>query len=191
MCHPWCIHGNFFVSQKQYRYRPYETVVAVQADAEGSYHFESLDKIHRKQVTMSNDIANLQRNVPVAMKVANMSRATVTLAKNERVGCAVPAPVNILAINFVGEPPGKSRDEGREGLNPVVSFPDGITPSTSDTFTVDDVELSHLDAEQGHRIREMFRPFADIWSGKLGNLIVTQHCIELRTGLSYSGISVR
>ena len=169
-----------------------ETVVAVQADVEGPHLLESLDKIyHRKQVTMSNGIANLQRNVPVAVKIANMSRATVTLAKNERVGCAVPAPVNILAIDFEGEPPGKSRDEGGEGLDPVGSFPDGITPSTSDTFTVDDVELSHLNAEQGHRVREMLRPFADMWSGKLGNLSVTQsqqritirqQRIELKTG---------
>ena len=54
-----------------------ETVVAVQADVAGPHLLESLDKIyHRKQVTMSNGIANLQRNVPVAVKIANMSRAT-------------------------------------------------------------------------------------------------------------------
>ena len=28
----------------------------------------------------------------------------------------------------------------------------------------------------------MLRPFADMWSGKLGNLSVTQHRIELETG---------
>ena len=160
-----------------------ETVVDVQADVEGPHLFESLNKIyHRKQVTMSNGIATLQRNVPVAVKVANMSLATVTLAKNERVGCAVPAPVNILAIDFEGEPPSKSRDEGGEGFDPVGSFPDGITLFTSDTFTVDNVKLYHLDADQGHRVREMLRPFADMWSGKLGSLSVTQHRIELKTG---------
>ena len=51
-----------------------------------------------------------------------MSRATVTLAKNELVGCAVPAPVNILAIDFVGEPPGKSRDEGGKALTLSARF---------------------------------------------------------------------
>ena len=68
-----------------------------------------------------------------------MSQKTLTLAKNERVWCAVLAPVNILAIDFEGESPGKFRDEGGEGLDPVGSFLDSITPSTSDTFTVGDV----------------------------------------------------
>ena len=160
-----------------------ETVVAVRADVEGPHLLESLDNLyHSKQVAMSNGIANLQRNIPVAIKVANMSRKTVTLTKNERVGCAIPAAVNILAINFEGDPPGQSRDEGGEGLDPVGSSSDGTTPSASDTFTVDDVELSHLDAAQGRRVREMLRPFVDMWSGKLGNISVTQHRIELKPG---------
>ena len=70
--------------------------------------------------------------------------------------------MNILAISFEGDPPGQSRDEGGEGLDPVGSSSDGTTPSASDTFTVDDVELSHLDAAQGRRVREMLRPFADM-----------------------------
>ena len=77
---------------------------------------------------MSNGIANLQRNIPVGIKVANTSRKTVTLTKNERVGCAIPAPVNILAINFEGDPPGQPRDEGGEGLDPVDSSSDGTHP---------------------------------------------------------------
>ena len=71
---------------------------------------------------MSNGIANLQRNVPVAVKVANMSRAIVTLAKNERVGCAVPAPVNILAIDFEGEPPRNSEMKGGKALTLSARF---------------------------------------------------------------------
>ena len=76
-----------------------ETVVAVRADVEGLHLLESLDNLYnRKQVAMSNGLANLQRNIPVASKVANMSRKTVTFTKNERVGCAIPAPVNIVAV---------------------------------------------------------------------------------------------
>ena len=44
------------------------------------------------------------------------------------------------------------------------------------------MELSHLDAAQGLRICEVLRPFAIMWSGKLGNIRVTQHRIELKPG---------
>ena len=74
---------------------------------------------------MSNGITNLRRNTTVA----TITLKTVTLTKNYRVGCAVPAHVNILAINFEGDPPGQSRDEGGEGLDPVGSSSDVTTPS--------------------------------------------------------------
>ena len=134
---------------------------------------------------MSTGIADLSAKVPfLAVKIANLSRTLVTPRKNERVGHAIPAPVYVNAISCAGD----HANEGGGGLVASVSktsaSSDGITQSETVTeeFTVEHVDLSHLNNAEREEVRGLLRPFADMWNGKLGKINVTQHRIELKPG---------
>jgi len=49
-------------------------------------------------------------------------------------------------------------------------------------FTADDLDLSDFDAKYHANIRDMMRKHEDMWSGKLGNITVTEHTIDLEPG---------
>ena len=49
-------------------------------------------------------------------------------------------------------------------------------------FTADDLDLIDVDAKYHANIGDMMRKHEDMWSGKLGNITVTEHTIDLEPG---------
>ena len=165
-----------------------ETVVPVQCPDEDIQLLEALDTTYqRKQITMSNGIADLSANVSFAVKIANLLRTPVTLRKQELVGHAIPAPIHVNAISFAGDP-AKTPNEGGVAFSlrgsKTSASSEGIKSSETATeeFSVDDVNLSHLTTAERDEVRDLLGPFADMWNGKLCIINVTQHRIELKPG---------
>ena len=110
---------------------PYsEAVVAARSLAEGTRLLETRPQMYdRKKTSVSNGIVNIRPNVPFHVRVGNFGAEPVTLQKGERLGIAIEAPTQIMAIHFEGdevlpeEPPPDMEGEGlgAENANSRVS----------------------------------------------------------------------
>ena len=112
-----------------------ETVVLASCSLQGTHFLESLDQLYdRKKVTLSNGVANLRSNVQLRVRVANFSDKAVYLHKNEKLGIAIPAPMDIMTIEAESPAsdinkasPGNPEDKGGQGLGPLPFLQKTIT----------------------------------------------------------------
>lgn len=150
-------------------------------------------------------VAQVQPDQPFNVLLANFSDEPVTLHKGQRVATAVGAPKQLKesAISH-GEMLGLFTDEEilslhvepnrfrkRNDLKVEDSkkmekhLADAKTSKEGDSdkpITADDLDLSDVDTKHHDEIRNMMRRQEDMWSGKLGNITVTEHTIELESG---------
>lgn len=153
-------------------------------------------------VSLSPGIVEVQKNAPFKLKVAKFASKPRRLSRLQLLGYVMPAPEQsaFYAVNFEddvasagsNEKLEKSKETQKRGSPylvgkglaaalPPESASEGVRQAV-DTPLVEDVDLNHLSNSAGREVRKMLRPFEDIWSGKVGTLVVTQHLITLKEG---------
>ena len=156
---------------------------------------------------VANGVADVKPNVEFYVLVANVSEHDVVLRKHTRVAVATPAPhVNTIfplteeILEDSSTPTGDAAAESLH-LEEGVVAPDHQRRSLStkeeralrhlttkkarkaDIFDVEDVPLDDIDADDQSRVREMLRPFQEMWRpGRVGRVNVTQHHIDIKEG---------
>ena len=76
--------------------------------------------------------------------------------------------------------PGKHEDKGGAGLGAVSILTEDDRKSYKVEDGLDEVELSDLSKRLQKRVRDVLRPFKDMWTGALGSVKVTQSRTELK-----------
>ena len=160
---------------------------------------ELFDKYH---CTVANGLADVRPTRPFHVQVANLSERPVTLHKRMRIAFATPAP-STHAIFSVSEDPidveGTMDSTVKEGVevDTPQPHPGALSPQESrawthlntkkaqkpNIFEVEDIPLDELDDDQQEKVRDMLRPFKEMWRpGRVGKVNVTEHYIDIKPG---------
>ena len=141
---------------------------------------ELYDKYH---LSIANGIAEVKANVPFVIRIANLSKVSRTLVKNQVLGSVEQSPTTVLAINFALDEnsPQPSEEEGGEpGVNSSTSVPEQSAKPASAA----DIDLSHLPVDVQKKARKMLQKYDMMWNGTLGKISVTEHRIQLKPDAS-------
>ena len=57
-----------------------------------------------------------------------------------------------------------------------------ISPNTVSKYSVDELDLSHVEEKYRNRLRELLRRFSAMWDGSLSEISTTEHRIDVITG---------
>ena len=114
------------------------------------------------RLSIANGLADVRSNVPLIIRVANLSKVPRTLAKNQVLGDVEIAPSTILDIQL------------GTTTSPPVNTAEDKTP------TVNDIDLSHLPDDVQEKARNMLKKYESMWNGSLGKISVTEHRIQLK-----------
>ena len=128
---------------------------------QSTHLLESLDQLYeRKNVTLSNGVANLQWNAPLRVRVANFLYRALYLHKNEKLGTAISAPTDIMTIEAESPAsdtnkasPGRPEDKGGAGLGAVSILIEDDRKTDKAEYGLDDVEISHLSKPMQKKFR--------------------------------------
>ncbi len=183
-----------------------QTWVSVTSKKAGLTLIESHDRLYQNWLCLAaTGVAQVQPGKPFDILVANFSEEPVTLSKGLRVATATVHPKRLRESKIShGEMLGVFTDEEILSLNLETTKyqkrgdlnakdPDQIDRHLADAreahmdadekpVTADDLDLSDVDAKHHAAIRKMMRKHEDMWSGKLGNITVTEHTIDLVPG---------
>lgn len=192
--------GHVRVAQRIVLAPESETNVLVSCSRTGTCFTETNDDLYnKKSLAMANGIVDIRKGIPFIVRVANFSPYERVLVKRQIIGVAVQAPEQVLAIDFDSAgnvpatgtaenvakelPPVPSTFEKGEGLGAALGATGahGVhARTTPESFSVNDVDLDHLDSEIQARVRKMLRDFSGMWQGQLGTIKVTEHRINVK-----------
>eukprot|EP00171_Calliarthron_tuberculosum_P021901 IDg21901t1 len=161
-----------------------ETNVLVSCALGGTRMLESFPNLYgNKMVAIANGVAQVRPHVPFVVRVANLSNATVTIPKNQKLGTAIEAPISrVLAISFEGEDHSDGTAEIATSSTDTPIRGSNIPTDKPPCLTVDQIDLSCLSEDQRREVRRMLERFSDMWQGHLGEVTATQHRIDLLPG---------
>ncbi len=147
-----------------------ETVIPVNCSLSGLRILEPDGALYGKmRVSLAHGAVSIRSDVPFNVKIANFGDVPVIVQKGEILDRAIesPIPSRILAIDL---------DSPVEGCAP--------RPASESTTkaSIEDADLSHLNAVERTRVRSMLAPFASMWNGQLGLSRTTEHTIDLVPG---------
>ena len=128
--------------------------------------------------------------------VANFGNKPVTILKGQRVATTDPHPSSIIETNLShGEVFGIEENEKlsyrKRNLNAryialinkhLADLRESHMQEDETPMTAEDIDLSEVSEEYHEEIRKMLRKHETMWSGKLGNINITEHSIELKDG---------
>lgn len=164
-----------------------ETMIPVTCSQAGLRLLEPMNDLYTKRrISIANGLAEVKPGVPIFVRIANFSDSTVTLPKNMRIGYTVPAPLSqkVLTVTFEDDPATHDNRE-QEHLFSKPSDSENLRGGGGDAptpFTVDDIDLSELTPIRQNTVRKMLKPFTSMWHGKLGEVKITEHRIDLVPG---------
>ena len=141
-----------------------------------------------------NGIAQVEPNKPFKIMVTNFGTNPVLIRKDQRVAVADPHPTSITESNIThGEVFGINEKDKQSYKKRQMSARDTelINKHLADLreshmkedeapMTADDIDLSEADEQYHDQIRSMLRKHESMWSGKLGEINIAQHSIELK-----------
>jgi transposase InsO family protein len=146
-----------------------ETNVLVTSEAQGLCFMQS--KIPRSSSTeiprtylMSNGLVETRSFVPFIVRVANLGKYPIELNKGTVLGTATSDPDQVIAII-----------ESSVGSIETSNSNSNSTPIT----WKEDVNIGHLNLSEQQTVVDMLSKHAEMWNGKLGEISVTKHRIEL------------
>ncbi len=147
-----------------------DTVIPVNCPLSGLRMLEPDGALYdKKRVSLAHGVVSIRSDVPFNVKISNFGEVPVIVQKVEILGRAIesPIPSRILAIDL---------DTHVEGPAP--------RPASESTTkaSLEDADLSHLNAVERTRVRSMLAPFASMWDGQLGLSKTTEHTIDLVPG---------
>ena len=187
---------------------PPETNVKVISETNSTVLLEPAGQLYTKrQISLSNGIAYIRKNVPYPVRVANFSTKERRLPKNQVLGFVTRAPHSILTIDMpdaqapghpapatntvvaTAEPPPGEGGEGlASSLKPPLEPPLGVSirrvldePDTEcpePLTTVLSIDLDHLSDKKQKRVRQMLAKYSSMWSGELGVFKDATHRIQ-------------
>ena len=160
---------------------------------------ELFDKYH---CTVANGIADVRPARPFHVQVANLSEQPVTLHKRMRIAFATPAPSTHAVLEVSNDQPcaevtkDTTVEEGVDVNTPPPNL-GALSQQEARAWThlstkkarkpdiveVEEILLEELDDEQSQRVRDMLRPFKEMWRpGRVGKVNVTEHYIDIKPG---------
>ena len=143
-----------------------------------------------------NGIAQVEPDQPFKIMVTNFGTTPVLIRKDQRVAVADPHPTAITESNIThAEVFGITEEDKQSYRKRQLSARDTalINKHLSDLreshmkedeapMTADDIDLSEVDEKYHDQIRSMLKKHETMWSGKLGEINVAEHSIELKDG---------
>ena len=164
-----------------------QTWVNVTTPKSGLILLQPYDKLYESGLILeTNGVAQVDKDRPFRILIANFGNNPYQLAKNQVVGTALPHPAAIIptrvttaeVLGIEPDDAGEPTSEEELHIGPPMEEP-GKAP---DIKTVDELDLSHVEAKYRPRLRNMLRKYADMWDGSLGEITVTGHQIDLVPG---------
>ena len=173
-----------------------ETIVQAVCSHTGPVVLESKPQLYEKrQVPLTNGFIEVQTDVSFTIRVANFSAHERTLAKNQVLGYAKPAPETIFQVDlpenvrpgapcaFYTSEVATSDSEKPPGSEPVdaslsgssfrgalleLPVPEGVKTRVKEPEplpSLSEIDLSHLEKDTQRRFRRMLSAYADMWDG--------------------------
>ena len=138
----------------------------------------------RGKIITSNGVVQVEPGRSFRFLMANLSKKPKPLAKGQIVGTLLPHPTAILNTPVtLGQVLNLDEvDNLVEGeRNEALSETDKEKPEKGEgkSQALKDVDLEHVDLRYQKRIRDMLRQYAHMWDGSLGDILTTEHRIDL------------
>jgi transposase InsO family protein len=183
------------------------TWVPVVTRSRGSVFLEPLEKLYQKRGSVAaNGIATVEPGRQFKILVGNVSTRPVHLVKGQVIATVRPHPSSVFDTPFTlmdvlavtgtdddGKPSEEAktvkslkrvaRENKQEYLEKSVKDlreKKARPPKEEELMTAEDVDLSGVDKRWHARIRSMLDRHAAMWSGKLGEITITEHAIDLK-----------
>ena len=151
---------------------------------------------------VGNGIAHAQPGVPFKVLVANFGNGPITLLKGQKVAMADSHPTGVVESDvMLAEMLGMTNesDVPRDGKKTyqkrqvdvkdteiinkhLADLRESHMEKDDDPTTADDIPLDEVPDELKDRVRQMVRRQEHMWLGKLGQINVTEHGIDLKPG---------
>ena len=171
-----------------------QTWVSVKSERHGVMVLQPYDKLFAdKGIIATNGVFQVQPHTTFRVLIANFTKKPQPLVKNQVVATLLPHPKEVVQRNIhlhevlglVDEPSdttdGKTNNTSTEVNFNSASLRDD-TPESGEGEeppSVDDVYLSHLDSRYHARVRALLEKYSSLWDGKLGEIKLTEHRIDL------------
>ena len=172
-----------------------QTFINVKTPQAGLIQVEPYNPLLTKRdCAACNGIAQVEADTEFRIAVANFGKHPVTILKGQRVATADPHPTSITESNVAhGEIFGIEQDEKnsyrKRNLDAhdtalinkhLADLRESHMKEDDTPMTAEDIDLSEVPAQYHEKIRTMLKKHETMWSGKLGDIKIAEHSIDLK-----------
>lgn len=173
------------------------TWVPISTPQVGLVQVEPYRKLYEtRQCVASHGIAHIEPRQQINIMIANFGNKPITLLRGQRVATANPQPAAIAESNishaqiFGIESDAKQIYRKRDfNARDTALINQYLADSRNSHMneeekpvTAEDIELSEVEQKYHPRIREMLKRHEAMWNGRLGEIKVAEHAIDLKEG---------
>ena len=176
--------------------------IEVTCEKHGIIQVEPLEKLFTNQLCMvGNGIAQVKPGIPFKVLIANMGRESITLLKGQKIAAAEAHPTTIIESDvMLAEMLGCTREDAgakkkstyrkrqakandTELINRhLADLRESHMEKDEEPITAEDIPLDDVPTEYHDRVRRMLQRHEHMWLGKLGNINVIEHGVDLKPG---------
>ena len=169
-----------------------QTWVSVKSERHGVMVLQPYDKLYEdKGIIITNGVVQVQPHETFRVLIANFTKKPQPLVKNQVVATLLLHPTEVIQSNVHLHEVLGLVDDSSDTLDANATNASTEVNLASHRYgtaepggeekppSVDAVDLFHLDSRYHARVRALLEKYSSMWDGKLGEIKLTEHRIDL------------